>query len=172
MFCNSSSLCMDVLTLLLVRNMEQFSDELQKLPQQSSNLTTEGTLQECSGRNHSIQLATVSILLFPINSASDNCCHLDGLQCQVSVHVTDYPSIWYSWTDCLIKYYLLLIHSIRWYVYTLKGRHSSSTIQLTPEEEVGSIQRASTSTYLDLETLEREENPQTDRVALVSSATF
>lgn len=58
-----------------------------------------GHMQECSGRNHSIQLATVSILLFPISSVSDNCCHLDGLQCQVSVHVTDYPSIWYSWTD-------------------------------------------------------------------------
>jgi len=58
-------LSLDVLTLLLVRNTEQFSDELQKLPQQSLNLTTEGT---CSGRNHSIQLATVSILLFPINS--------------------------------------------------------------------------------------------------------
>jgi len=53
-------LSLDVLTLLLVRNTEQFSDELQMLPQQSLNLTTEGTC-----RNAVEGITAFSWLLFP-----------------------------------------------------------------------------------------------------------
>ena len=45
MHCNilESLLSLDILVLLLMRNTEQLSDELQVLPQQTSNVTTVGT---------------------------------------------------------------------------------------------------------------------------------
>ena len=45
LYCNvlECLLSLDVLVLLLMRNTEQISDELQVLPQQTSNMTTVGT---------------------------------------------------------------------------------------------------------------------------------
>ena len=63
MYCNALEfvLSLNVLVLLLMRNTEQISDELQVLPQQTSNMTTVGAcIREVEG------ITAFSWLLFPL----------------------------------------------------------------------------------------------------------
>ena len=63
MYCNVLEfvLSLDILVLLLMRNTEQISDELQVLPQQTSNMTTVGTC-----RRPVEGITGFSWLLFPL----------------------------------------------------------------------------------------------------------
>ena len=62
----------------------------------------------------------------------------------------------------------------RCYIYVLK-KHQSRTITKPQQEDVGRIQQAATTTELNLEALEEEENPDNsglDNSAAVTSDSF